>query len=42
MRDVYLVGAGQSAYGAFPDQSYRSLFRTAFEDAVESVPNGLE
>ncbi|WP_049896569.1 thiolase domain-containing protein [Natrialba chahannaoensis] len=42
MRDAYLVGAGQSAYGAFPSESYRSLFRTAFEDAVASVPNGLE
>ncbi|ADD04182.1 acetyl-CoA C-acyltransferase [Natrialba magadii ATCC 43099] len=42
MRDAYLVGAGQSAYGAFPSESYRSLFRTAFEDAVASVPNGVE
>ncbi|QFU84696.1 thiolase domain-containing protein [Natronorubrum aibiense] len=42
MRDAYLIGAGQSPYGAFPDESYRSLFRTAFEAAVESVPNGLE
>ncbi|ARS88569.1 thiolase domain-containing protein [Natrarchaeobaculum aegyptiacum] len=42
MRDAYLVGAGQSAYGAFPEESYRSLFQTAFEEATESVPNGLE
>ena len=42
MRDAYLVGAGQSAYGAFPDESYRSLFRTAFEAATDSVPKGLE
>ncbi|MFC4437705.1 MULTISPECIES: thiolase domain-containing protein [Natrialbaceae] len=42
MRDAYLVGAGQSAFGAFPEESYRSLFRTAFEAAVESVPDGLE
>ncbi len=42
MREAYLVGAGQSDFGAFPDESYRSLFRTAFEDAVESVPKGME
>ncbi|WP_121744720.1 thiolase domain-containing protein [Natronorubrum halophilum] len=42
MRDAYLVGAGQSDYGAFPEESYRSLFRTAYEAATESVPNGLE
>jgi acetyl-CoA acetyltransferase len=41
MRDAYVVGAGQSAFGSFPDESYRSLFRTAVEAAVDSVPNGL-
>ncbi|THE66544.1 thiolase domain-containing protein [Salinadaptatus halalkaliphilus] len=41
MRDAYLVGAGQSDYGAFPDESYRSLFRTAFDAATDSVPNGI-
>ena len=41
MRDVYVIGAGQSAYGAFPDESYRTLFESAFERAVESVPAGL-
>ncbi|SFL50232.1 acetyl-CoA C-acetyltransferase [Halogranum rubrum] len=35
--DVYLVGAGQSPYGAFPDESYRSLFRTAYESAEQSA-----
>ncbi|WP_255169936.1 thiolase domain-containing protein [Natrononativus amylolyticus] len=42
MREAYLVGAGQSSYGAFPEESYRSLFRTAFEATAESVPKGLE
>ena len=42
MSDAYLIGAGQSSYGAFPGESYRSLFRTAFEAAVESVPNGID
>jgi len=41
MRDAYVVGAGQSAFGSFPDESYRSLFRTAVEAAVDSVPNGF-
>jgi acetyl-CoA C-acetyltransferase len=42
MRDAYVVGAGQSAYGSFPDESYRSLFRTAVENAEDSVDGGLE
>lgn len=41
MRDAYLVGAGQSDYGAFPEESYRSLFRTAYEAATDSVPGGI-
>ncbi|WP_330632185.1 thiolase domain-containing protein [Halocatena halophila] len=42
MPEAYLVGAGQSDFGSFPDESYRSLFRTAYEDAIDSVPNGLD
>lgn len=42
MRDAYLIGAGQSDYGSFPGESYRSLFRTAFENARDSVPDGIE
>ncbi|TYL35945.1 3-ketoacyl-CoA thiolase [Natronococcus pandeyae] len=41
MTDAFLVGAGQSGYGAFPEESYRSLFRTAFDATTESVPKGL-
>ncbi|MEF8800973.1 MAG: beta-ketoacyl synthase N-terminal-like domain-containing protein [Halolamina sp.] len=37
MNDAYLVGAGQSAFGSFPDESYRSLFRTAYERALAST-----
>ncbi|WP_136715675.1 thiolase domain-containing protein [Halorientalis salina] len=37
MRDAYLVGAAQTDFGAFPRESYRSLFSTAFEGAVDSV-----
>jgi acetyl-CoA C-acetyltransferase len=42
MRDAYLVGAAQTDFGSFPDESYRSLFRTAFEGACESVPAGID
>jgi acetyl-CoA C-acetyltransferase len=38
MRDAYVVGAGQSRYGAFPDESYRSLFATAYEAAMADLP----
>lgn len=37
MREAYIVGAGQSDFGSFPDESYRSLFRTAYDRAVESA-----
>jgi acetyl-CoA C-acetyltransferase len=42
MRDAYVVGAGQSDFGAFPDESYRSLFREAYDAAVDSVPFGID
>ena len=42
MRDVYIAGAGQSDFGAFPDESYRSLFATAFEAAVDSVNGSFD
>ncbi len=42
MRDVYIVGAGQSRYGSFPAESYRSLFETAVVDSVESVEHGID
>ncbi|WP_049899064.1 thiolase domain-containing protein [Halococcus agarilyticus] len=38
MRDAYLIGAAQTDFGAFPDESYRSLFREAYEAAVDTVP----
>jgi acetyl-CoA C-acetyltransferase len=37
MRDAFVVGAGQSRYGAFPDESYRSLFTTAYEAATREA-----
>ena len=42
MRDVYLVGAGQSDFGSFPAESYRSLFATAFQRARDSVAGELD
>jgi acetyl-CoA C-acetyltransferase len=42
MRDAYVIGAGQSDYGAFPDENYRSLFDTAFNEATATVENGIE
>jgi acetyl-CoA C-acetyltransferase len=37
MRDAYVVGAGQTAFGSFPEESYRSLFATAFDRAMASA-----
>ena len=37
MTDAYIIGAGQSDFGSFPDRSYRSLFDGAFDEAVGSV-----
>ncbi|XVH33554.1 thiolase domain-containing protein (plasmid) [Haloferacaceae archaeon DSL9] len=37
MREVYLIGAAQSPFGAFPDETFRSLFQTAFDDAVAAI-----
>lgn len=41
MRDAYLIGAGQSDFGSFPDESYRTLFETAYEATCESVDRGV-
>ncbi|QLD87696.1 thiolase domain-containing protein [Natronomonas salina] len=42
MREAHVVGAGQSKYGSFPDESYRSLFRTAVENTMASVDDGMD
>ncbi|WP_049996084.1 thiolase C-terminal domain-containing protein [Halococcus sediminicola] len=42
MRDAYVVGAGQSPFGSFPDATYRSLFDTAFGHALDSVDGELD
>jgi len=42
MRDAYVVGAGQSDFSAVPEETYRSLFGTAVDAAVDSVPAGFD
>lgn len=42
MRDAYIIGAGQTPFGAIPEESYRSLFADAFEHAVASVPSEID
>ncbi len=42
MRDAYVIGGGQSPYGSFPDETYLSLFETAFTNALESTDNALD
>jgi acetyl-CoA C-acetyltransferase len=37
MTEAYLIGAGQSDFGSFPGESYRSLFDDAFDEAVDSI-----
>ncbi|MFB6094969.1 MAG: thiolase domain-containing protein [Halodesulfurarchaeum sp.] len=42
MEEVYVVGAGQSAFGSFPDESYRTLFEEAYREAVASVDGAFD
>jgi acetyl-CoA C-acetyltransferase len=37
MSDVYVIGAGQTAFGSFPERSYRGMFAEAYEHARESA-----
>jgi acetyl-CoA C-acetyltransferase len=37
MTEAYIIGAGQSDFGSFPAESYRSLFDDAFDEAVDSI-----
>ncbi|MBX0325314.1 thiolase domain-containing protein [Halomicroarcula sp. F13] len=42
MTDAYIIGAGQSDFGSFPSESYRSLFDDAFDEAIESVDSDFD
>ncbi|KYH25904.1 3-ketoacyl-CoA thiolase [Halalkalicoccus paucihalophilus] len=41
MRDAYVIGAGQSSFGSFPEETYLSLFESAFESTLNSVEGEL-
>lgn len=41
MIPVAVVGAGQSAYGAFPERSLKALFHEAATDCLASVDKGI-
>ncbi|MDG5817672.1 beta-ketoacyl synthase N-terminal-like domain-containing protein [Natronococcus sp. A-GB7] len=41
MRDAYILGAGQSAFGSFPERTYLSLFDDAFDATMDSVDGEL-
>lgn len=42
MRDAYVIGAGQSSFGSYVDETYLTLFEEAFDAAVESVGNTFD
>ncbi|MFC7238226.1 thiolase domain-containing protein [Saliphagus sp. GCM10025317] len=42
MRDVYVIGAGQTAFGSFPERGYRDLFAEAYAAARDRVDHGLD
>ncbi|WP_248515478.1 thiolase domain-containing protein [Salinarchaeum laminariae] len=42
MRDVYVIGAGQTPYGAFPERSYRDLFAEAYAEARDAVDRPVD
>jgi len=42
MGEAYIVGAGQTPFGSFPDRSYRDLFGAAYTAAVDSVPDPVD
>ncbi|MFC7009355.1 thiolase domain-containing protein [Halalkalicoccus salilacus] len=41
MRDAYVIGAGQSAFGSFPEETYLTLFDSAFDRTLDSVDGEL-
>lgn len=42
MGEAYIIGAGQSPFGSHPDETYRSLFETAYTRAVDSVDDDFD
>ena len=41
MRDAYLIGAGQTSFGSFPDETYRSLVASAIDETLATT-DGLD
>jgi len=41
-REVAIVGAGMSKFGAFPDKTTRDLFVEAFNEMTKSVDRGFD
>jgi acetyl-CoA C-acetyltransferase len=41
MRDAYVIGAGQSSFGSFPEETYLTLFDSAFERMMDSIEGHL-
>ncbi|MDZ7701379.1 MAG: beta-ketoacyl synthase N-terminal-like domain-containing protein [Halobacteriales archaeon] len=42
MPEAYVLGAGQSPFGSYPEETYLSLFETAYERALGSVEGELD
>ena len=42
MPEAYVIGAGQSPFGSYPEETYLSLFDTAFDRALGSVEGDLD
>jgi acetyl-CoA C-acetyltransferase len=42
MPEAYVIGAGQSPFGSYPEETYLSLFDTAFDRALDSVEGSFD
>lgn len=42
MRRVAIIGAGQTAFGEFPDLGVKELFARAFQEMLQSVDKGID
>jgi len=42
MPEAYVIGAGQSPFGSYPEETYLSLFDTAFDRALDSVVGSFD
>ncbi len=42
MPEAYVIGAGQSPFGSYPEETYLSLFDTAFDRALNAVEGSFD